>query len=138
MHLCRRRRVVLPSQMKPGQRPRGLQVNVAYFKWLLLFGHSVSVTDTFTGILQWLMCFTTRLHILLNFAETSAFFINDLLYYIRLSLWMPFNLTPCYLPVLSHSLTFHLFLFLFFFTFPLRSLFAHCLSTSREKYLSFY
>lgn len=33
---------VFRSWIKPGQRPRGLQVNVAYFKRLFLHGHSVS------------------------------------------------------------------------------------------------
>lgn len=33
---------VFHSWIKPGQRPRGLQVNVAYFKRLFLHGHRVS------------------------------------------------------------------------------------------------
>lgn len=40
--VCRHWRWAFHSWIKPGQRPRGLQVNVAYFKWLFLHGHSVS------------------------------------------------------------------------------------------------
>lgn len=40
--MWRQWRAVFHSWIKPGQRPRGLQVNVAYFKRLFLHGHSVS------------------------------------------------------------------------------------------------
>lgn len=43
LHVCRQWFNV-HSWIKPGQRPRGLQVNVAYFKRLFLHGHSVSNT----------------------------------------------------------------------------------------------
>lgn len=39
---CRHWHAAFHSWIKPGQRPRGLQVNVAYFKWLFLHGHSIS------------------------------------------------------------------------------------------------
>lgn len=42
MHVCKQRCTVFHSWIKPGQRPRGLQVNVAYFKRLSLHGHRVS------------------------------------------------------------------------------------------------
>ncbi len=48
MHVCTRWRTAFHSWIKPGQRPRGLQVNVAYFKRLLLHGHSVSNAHTDT------------------------------------------------------------------------------------------
>lgn len=40
--MCKQRCTVFHSWIKPGQRPRGLQVNVAYFKRLFLHGHRVS------------------------------------------------------------------------------------------------
>lgn len=42
VHVCKQRCTVFHSWIKPGQRPRGLQVNVAYFKRLFLHGHRVS------------------------------------------------------------------------------------------------
>lgn len=44
MFVCRQQCVVSHSCIKLGQSPGGLQVNVAYFKWLFLLGHSAFVT----------------------------------------------------------------------------------------------
>lgn len=44
MHVCRQWCVVFHSWIKPGQCPRGLQVNAAYFKRLFLHGHIFSST----------------------------------------------------------------------------------------------
>lgn len=43
MHVCWQQ-AMFHSWIKPGQRPRGLQVNVVYFKQLFLPSHSISNT----------------------------------------------------------------------------------------------